>query len=291
MTATSAFVEAICVAIGVKSVTSAGNTFEETVLTPAPSQDALCHRDLRLSERVVDRRVRRRLRPLARGHRRDPLRERHEVVLHRDGDVEYVVQPRAEHRRAAAGTLDERIAVARRHARRRQRQQRRERPEHERILVRADQLLVVRHDLRRARGVIEDVHRDLVPEQPAVGVLVLGPELIALLERLPVGREVARERQRCADRDRGSIAAATAAGAICARAAAATATAPTGCEHGRCGQSESSPRAVAQDPHLSLPPVRRGDNGCRATANCNRLQDHSAERCTCQPQTCAETVF
>src|SRR6516165_4809728 len=35
ITAMSAFVEAISVAIGVKSVTSAGNTFDDTVLTPA----------------------------------------------------------------------------------------------------------------------------------------------------------------------------------------------------------------------------------------------------------------
>ena len=142
------------------------------------------------------------LRPLRRGQRRDPLRERDEVVDDRQADVEDVLQAVAERRGRAAGALDERVPVAVDDLRGRHGQQRRERAEHELVVVGGDQLLVVGHDLGRARRVGDDVELDRVAHQAAGRVDVGGPQLVALLERLAVGREVAGQRQRRADRDR-----------------------------------------------------------------------------------------
>jgi hypothetical protein len=126
-------------------------------------EDLPRHRELGLGERVVGGGVCRRLRALRRGQARHPLRPGHQVVLDRDRHVEHVLQPRTEHRRTAAGPLHEGVAVAGGHARGREREQRRERAEHELVLVGGDQLLVVAHDLARARGVGEDLELDLVP--------------------------------------------------------------------------------------------------------------------------------
>ena len=72
-----------------------------------------------------------------------------------------------EDRGAAAGRLDERVAVAVRDRRRRRREQRRERAEDEVDLVLRDEVLVVRGGLGRARRVVLDDQLDLAAEDAA----------------------------------------------------------------------------------------------------------------------------
>src|SRR5258708_11796119 len=67
---------------------------------------------LRLGERIVFGGVGRRLGALRSGQRQDPLREADQIVRHRQGDVEDVVQALLEDRGTAAGALRERIAEA-----------------------------------------------------------------------------------------------------------------------------------------------------------------------------------
>ena len=210
-------------------------------------ENALRLRDLRLSEWIVDGRVGGGLRALARGQRGDPLRPGDEVELDWDRDVKDVVQPLCKDRWSATRTFDERVSVPSRHPSGRRREERRERTEDQRHLVGADQRLVVRDHLRRARGVGQHLQLDPVSQQPALGVLVVDPELIALLERLAVRGEVARERERGPDRDRASRgAAATAAAAAAATGAAARR------EHRDATDNESRRQASAKDLHRPL---------------------------------------
>ena len=69
-------------------------------------------------------------------------------------------------------------------------------------MVDADQLLIVRGDLNGAARIVDDVEADLPAQEPAVGIGLLGPQLVALLEGLAVSREVPGERQGHPDLDR-----------------------------------------------------------------------------------------
>ena len=61
-------------------------------------------------------------------------------------------------------------------------------------MVNGDEPLIVRHDVRFAAGVVQNIKRDLAPQQAASGIDFVGPELIALLKRLSIGRKITRER-------------------------------------------------------------------------------------------------
>ena len=127
---------------------------------------------------------------------REDVRAVHDRSRLREEDV---VQLLLEHCRAASRRLDERVVVAVRDGRGRRRQERRERAEHERDLVLRDQVLVVRHDLRRAARVVEDLEIDVLAEQTAVRVDDVLPQLVAAHRRFAGIREVARKRQRDSD--------------------------------------------------------------------------------------------
>ena len=182
----------------------------------------------RYGERVLGHRVGRG-QPLALAQRqlRDVVHERHDRVLDRQADVERVVVGlvgrRVEHGRRAAGALDERVAVVSRHRRRGRGQQRRERPEGQVHVVVVDQRLVVGDDLVRRALVIQDRQLHLAAHDAAMGVHVLGPQLVALLEGHTVGLEAAVEGERRADRDRPGVGRSARARARTAAAAAATA--------------------------------------------------------------------
>src|SRR4029077_7495044 len=161
--------------------------------------------------------------------RGNPVDERDQLVFDRQTDVEDVVGRlvgrAGEHRRRAARALDQRVAVPGRDGRRRRGQQRGERPERQVHLVGGEQGLVVGLRLRGRAVVVEDIELDRAAEQAAAGVHVAGPQLVAALEGLAVGGEVAGQRQRRADqgglgagRGRG---AARGGGAAAATAAAA----------------------------------------------------------------------
>ena len=223
-------------------------------------------------------------RPLRGGQRREPVRERDEVVDHRQADVEDVLQAVAECGGRAAGALDKRVPVAVDDLRGRHGQERRERAENQLVVVGGDQLLVVGDDLGRARRVRDDVELDRVAHQAAGGVDVVGPELVALLERLAVGREVPGQRQRRADRDRRLVTRARAradrarrrarACAARARRAAGASTSGEQCGNGGHGRNDQSPSPRPCHLDLLLPAVITSICGHRTRAQhgCNRLR-------------------
>src|SRR5262249_48600135 len=141
--------------------------------------------------------------------------------------------------------LDECVVVTRRHLRGRGGQQGGERPEHKRRVVGADQLGVVGGDGARVAVVVHDLQGDLVAEQPAALVDLLHPQVVAPLERLAVHREVAGQRERRADQDRGL-------GGAAATAAGTAAAAAGGQDHrrGRGGGKGQEPGAVRSHPVL-----------------------------------------
>ena len=101
-----------------------------------------------------------------------------------------------------------------------------------------------------------------MPQQSAGCVLVGGPQLVAALERLAVGREVARQRQRRADCDR-ALRCRARAGAGAAAATAATRSA--GREQDRRGHRQAgcqmTPVEHATPPHLAS--LRSGQTRAR----------------------------
>src|SRR5665811_91154 len=80
--------------------------------------------------------------------------------------------------------------------------QRGKRTENQVDVVDADQLLVIRDHLDRAARIVDYVERYLASEQTALGVDVVGPELVALLERFSISGEISCQRKRHTDLDR-----------------------------------------------------------------------------------------
>jgi len=126
-------------------------------------------------EGIVKLRIGRRLRPLVRRQRQNVVCE-HVATFNYGGGLheEEVVEVLVEDLRSAAGRLDEGISVALGHARRGDRQQARERSENDVDFVLGDEVLVVGHDLVRARGVVDDLDLHLPPED-AAGLVDLWP--------------------------------------------------------------------------------------------------------------------
>ena len=163
---------------------------------PAASNCCLHRVRDRRGERVVERDVGGGLRPLAAGSEStqctngDPARQDRRG-LHE----EHVRQLRGEHGGAAAGRLDERVAVAVRDLRGRHAQQGGERPEHQVDVILRDEVLVVRDRLVRVARVVGELQLDLTAQDPAVRVDRVGPQLVAL----PGGRARVREVARSGD--------------------------------------------------------------------------------------------
>ena len=166
----------------------------------------------RLRERVVERRVGRRLGPLALGQLGgQPVRPGVALLVGRGllGE-EQVLEAAVEQLGRAAGGLDVEHPVALGDRRGGQVQQRGERAEQQVDLVLADQRVVVGDDRVLVRAVVLDHHLDVAPvDQAAVLVDERLPDLVALLGGLAGLRELARQRKRSADLD--GLAAATAA--------------------------------------------------------------------------------
>ena len=159
-----------------------------------------------LADRVVCGRVGRGLGPLAGRQALDPVDQGPHVVGHRQAGAEHIVVLLV-----ALGVLEDTVGVARAldHGEvvaahglgGRRGEQRRERAERQVDVVLHDQLLVLGLGLVRVAVVVEDLELDLAAEQSAVAVDVALPELVALLERLAVGGEAARQRERDAHQD------------------------------------------------------------------------------------------
>src|SRR6185312_15526455 len=134
-------------------------------------------------------------------------------------------------------------------------EQRGERPEGQLYVVLAEQRLVVRDHLVRRASVVEDGQLDPAAENTAVGVHVLGPELVPPLERLAVSGEVSGQRQRRADGDRARGLARR--GGSAARGARARARGQgTQSEHGHGGHGEyvsREPRVTRSHAQFLLP--------------------------------------
>src|SRR4051794_25304683 len=154
-------------------------------------------------ERVVERRVRRRLRPLARRQLEDVVGEDVALVVGRGLlREEDVLVAAVEDVGRAAGRLDVELAVALGDRGRRQVQQRGEGAEQHVDLLAADQRVVVGDDGVLVARVVADDDLDLAPEQAALAVDHLLPDLVALAGCLAGLGEVTGERQRSADADR-----------------------------------------------------------------------------------------
>ena len=129
---------------------------------------------------------------MAAGQREQPFRIAHQVVFDRRRlHEEDRVQTFLEDLGTATRRFREGVAVAIGDDRRRNGQQRTERPKDEGDLILGDQVLIVGHHLLRAAGIVGILHRHLVTEQAALGVDVLGPQVVSLDEGLTVAGEVA----------------------------------------------------------------------------------------------------
>ena len=104
--------------------------------------------------------------------------------------------------RRAARALDERVAVAGRHRRRGAVSSEENGPKVSVDLVGRDQLRVVGDDLVGSLASFRISSSTLRPSSPPLAFTSCGPQLVAALEGLAVGGEVARQRQRGADHDR-----------------------------------------------------------------------------------------
>src|SRR5690348_5865068 len=144
-----------------------------------------------LGERIVLGGIGDGRRTLARRHRLQHLTIAHEQVFDWDGHVVETLDAAIEDRGRATGAFDERVAITVRHDGRWLGQEAGERPDGEIDVVHRDQFVVVGSHLIRRAVVADDVELHLTPQQTAVLVHLVRPELIALLERLAVVGEVA----------------------------------------------------------------------------------------------------
>ncbi len=162
----------------------------------------------RRGERVVGRRVGRgQLLVRCAAERRDVVHERHELVRDRQRHVERVVvglvglacrTPTGAPPAPSTNAYPLRAATCRGG----RGQQRGERPEGQVDVVGVDQRLVVGDDLVGVALVIQDRQLDLAAEDAARRVDVLDPQVVALLEGLAVGGEVAGQGEGRTDGDR-----------------------------------------------------------------------------------------
>jgi hypothetical protein len=159
--------------------------------------------DHRRGERVVLRRVRGGLGPLVLRQALDVLHEHVGLVLGRGLLREEQLREAAvEHLGRTAGGLDVEHVVLLRDGGRGEVQQRREGAEEQVDVVLGDELRVVGDDGVLVAGVIGDLQLHLTPEQAAVGVDLVLPDLVAPLGLAPRLGEVTRQRQGDADDDR-----------------------------------------------------------------------------------------
>ena len=171
-----------------------------------------------------------------------------------------------EHGGAAAGRLDERVAVAVRDGCGRRGEQGRERPEDEVDLVLRDEVLVVRRRLRRAAGVVLDDQLHLPAQDAALRVDGLRPQLVALLANLP-GSEKSPE----SDSEMPIL-----IGPACGAAAPVPVVAATAAIAARVAQPAMTARRM--DVRLTTePPCRTGRREVRRRAAQDRLGVSSSD--------------
>jgi hypothetical protein len=206
--------------------------------------DALQDRD---RERVVQRRICRRLGALVRGQVQDPVGPHVALLVGRRLlREEEVLVAALEDLRRAAGGLDVEHLVALGDGRRRDVQQRGERAGEEIHLVLADQRRVVGDDRVLVARVVAERELDLALEQAALLVRHRLPDLVALLGGLAGLGELAGQRQRRADLDRASAPGCSVAAVVVVGRATA--------DRNRCRQNRKHRRESQPVAYHSTPP-------------------------------------